>query len=246
MDTAQSMIQDVLESLKVYAPGVTVNAADSSRVLSCLNQMLDSWSNEHLSCYANLEQSFTLTPGLGVYTIGPTGSPTITAPRPLSVTTGPGAAYLMDANNNRYSIDVIEQDQWNQIGLLTEQSDLPDTMFYDPQYPLGIINIFPMPTTAYKIYFDARLQLQDMPNLTTAFSLPPGYMQAIKDNLVIQVWEYFRQGDPPGWRIEKAGKSLGNIKRTNIRQSPSLYDGALIAKAPGNYNIYNDSSNRGR
>lgn len=242
--SAMDMIQDVLESLKVYAPGVTVNAADSSRVLSCMNQMLDSWSNERLSCYANLEQSFTLIPGKGSYTIGTNGVPDINAVRPLSIASGLGAAYLIDMNNNRYGIDVIEQDQWNQIVLLTETSDLPNTLFYDPQYPWGIINIFPLPLVGYTVYFDARLQLQTLCDLSTRFTLPPGYMQAIKDNLVLQVWEYFKQGDPPAWRMEKAGRSLGNIKRTNIKQSPSVYDSATMSKAGGTYNIYNDSRGR--
>ena len=240
-----SAIQSTLEKMKVYAPGVSVNAADSARMLDIMQKMLDSWSNERLACYANLEQSFQLVPSKQSYTIGPTGAPDIVAPRPLAILTGPGAAYLVDVNQNHYQINVIEQDQWNAIGLLNETSDLPDTLFYDPQFPLGIINIFPLPLLAYTVYFDARLQLQSISNLATAFSLPPGYMKAIIDNLSIEAWSYFKQGNPPQWMVENASKSLGNIKRTNIRQSPAPYDTAVVSRAASTYNIYTDSVNRG-
>lgn len=244
-DTAMSAIQSTLEKMKVYAPGVSVNAADSARMLDIMQKMLDSWSNERLTCYANLEQSFPLVANKQSYTIGPTGSPDITAPRPLAILTGPGAAYLVDVNQNRYPINVIEQDQWNAIGLLNETSDLPDTLFYDPQFPLGIINIFPLPLLAYTVYFDARLQLQSISNLATAFSLPPGYMKAIIDNLAVEAWPWFKQGDPPLKMVETAGKSLGNIKRTNIKQSPAPYDSAVVSRAASTYNIYSDTVNRG-
>jgi hypothetical protein len=243
-DTAQSVLQDALEKIKVYAPGVAINAADGARGLSVINKMLDSWSNERLICFANLEQSFPLQASKNAYTIGPSGGPDITAPRPLEILTGPGAAYLVDTNANRYPVDVITQEQWNQIGLLTQTSQLPDTLFYDPQFPLGIINIFPMPLIAYTMHFMARLQLADLANLTTAFSLPPGYIQAIVDNVGVKLWPYYKQGDPPGWLVEEARQSLGNIKRTNIKQSPAPYDSAIVSRAQSAYNIYNDSTNR--
>lgn len=314
-DTAQSLIQDVLEKLKVYAPGVSIQAADSSRGLSCLNQMLDSWSNFRLTCFANLEQSFSLQNNVNAYTIGPggtlnanvtgsiaqvggnpngiltvtnvasgnvsvgqsvggaqagtqiigfltgrggvgtysvnisqlvvSGPLTLTYPRPLEVLPGPGRAYLVDSNNNRYPVNVITQEEWNMIGLLTQTSQLPDTLFYDPQYPLGVLNVFPTPLMSYTMYFDSRLALANLSSLSQAFSLPPGYILAIKNNLCLEMWPYYKQGDPSQTMKDEAGTSLAAVKRTNIKQSPSPYDTAVISRAQSSYNIYNDSTNRG-
>lgn len=244
-DTALSIMQDSLEQIKVYAPGVTLNAADSSRMLSCLNQMLDEWSNESLACFANIEQAIPLVPGKTQYTIGTSGGADIVAPRPIRILTGMGAAYLVDANANRFPVNVVEQDVWNTIGLLTVTSQLPDTLFYDPQFPLGVFNVFETPLIGYTMYVDSRLQLADMPTLTTAFSLPPGYMSAIKNNLSVRAWPYFRQGTPDAWLLELAASSLGKIKRSNIKLSPSPYDSAVVSKAQSSYNIYSDNTNRG-
>ncbi|MGH6737592.1 MAG: hypothetical protein ACREDY_00910, partial [Bradyrhizobium sp.] len=147
MTTALDLIQDSLESIGVYAPGETVSDADARRSLVVLDDMLDSWSNESLTCFAILEQSGMLIPGQNQYTIGqggltwgesPWGPPsTWTAPadfdlpRPIRVINGPGAAYLTDSNNNRYPVDVVPRDYWNMIWNLTEvTSNLPNIMFY--------------------------------------------------------------------------------------------------------------------
>src|ERR1700744_536055 len=136
MATAQSLIQTALEQLGVYAPGEVLSAADSSRGLQQLNAMMDSWSNETLICYAIQEQSYPLVVGQNQYTIGPGGN--FNGTRPLKIIEGPVSAYIMDENSNRYPMEVIPQDRWNMIGLLTNTSNIPDTLFYDPQYPLGI------------------------------------------------------------------------------------------------------------
>jgi hypothetical protein len=241
-DTARSILQSVYEKLKVYAPGVAINAADASTGLTEMNLMLDGWSTNSLACYANLEQSFPLVVAKSQYTIGSGGD--INATRPLDINQGPGAAYLMDSNNNRYAIDVVDQDKWNQIPLLTIQSDLPNTMFYDPQNPLGVINIFPVPSAVSTVYFDTPLQLTRMPTLDTAFSLPVGYMEAIRDNMVIRLWSDYKQGDPTNTLMKAAETSLANIKRVNIKQSPAIYDSTIVSKAQSSYNVYDDTSGR--
>jgi len=242
MSTALDIITASLQQTKVYAPGVPVSSSDAQAVLFELNLMLDEFSNETLAVFANVENSFTLVPGQIQYTIGAGGNINVT--RPLALNAKPGSAYLVDANGNRFQMSIIEQDQYNQIGLLTQTSQLPDTIFYDPQYPLGIINIFPEPSIAYTVYFDSRLQLADMNSLTSVFSLPPGYLSMIRNNLSLRVWPLFKQGDPPGWLIEMARESKATVKRTNIKYSPSTMDVAIVSKAQSSYNIYNDSTNR--
>ncbi len=243
--TALSIIQDAFELLKVYAPGVTIVAADSSRALQRMNDMLDGWSNDEWTCYANLEQSFTLQPGKNSYTIGNLTGADIISTRPLAIAIGEGAAYLLDSNNNRYPVNVIEQDKWNLIGLLTTQSQLPDTLFYDPQFPLAKINVFPTPSSALQVFFDSRLQLVDLNSLSSPFSLPPGYRIAVVNNLAVNLWPYYKQGDPTQILIGLALDSLAKVKRTNTKISPSTYDSAVVSRAQSSYNIYNDNGSRG-
>jgi hypothetical protein len=244
-DTVRSIIQDSLEEMKVYAPGVSVKGSDAATCQRVMAQMLDTWSNDRLACYANLEQSFLLQPGKQSYTIGTSGGADIALDRPLEILVGPGRAYLLDAANQRFPLDVVEQDQWNQIVVLNQITDLPDTLFYDPQFPLGIINVFGNPGVANRVFFDSRLRLQDVSTLDTQIILPPGYVRAIRTNLSCEAWRFFKVGSPDKDLSDDAKTSLAAIKRTNIKQSPSKYDAAVISKAGGGYNIFNDSTNRG-
>lgn len=237
--TALECITDALQKIGVYAPGEVVSAADAERGRITLNDMLDSWSNESLMCYAIKENSFLLTPGIAAYTVGLGGAFDTT--RPLKILTGPGTCYLQDNNLNNYNINVIPQDQWNLIGTRAVNSNVPDTLFYDPQFPLGIINLFPTPNIAYTLFFDSYLQLVDFTDLTQTLSLPPGYAKAIKDNLAIELHPYFAASQISPIIIESASRSKGNIKRLNTRDNVALYDPEIVSKSTPTYNIYNDS-----
>ena len=238
--TAQDLITDGLQLLQVYAPGEIISDADMERGFSVLNDMLDVWSNLTLTCYAINEQSLVLVPGQQQYTIGPGGY--VNSTRPLKILDGPGTAYVQDTNGNNYPVTVVPQDQWNTYGnrSILVQSDFPDTLFYDPQFPLGLINLMPVPTIAYTLFFDSYLQLSDLSSLTTPLSLPPGYKRAIVTNLCISLKPYFKTGELDTMIVAEALKTLGDIKRTNMRSNVAEMDPELVSSANIQYNIYTD------
>jgi hypothetical protein len=240
MPTARYFIQDALEILQLYAPGEDASGADMARGLSVLNAMIDSWSNESLTCYAWKTNSFLLQPGIGQYTIGPGG--VINDIRPLRVSDDAGSAYLLDVNNNRYPMDVLDQMAWNLRVTAVINSNLPDTLLYDPQYPLGIINIWPTPNRAYTCFFSSYLQLTEFAALDTPVTFPPGYNRPISTNLALSLKPYFRTAQIDPLVVEEARQTKGNIKRTNMRAQRAVYDPELIARGSSTYNIY---TNRG-
>lgn len=244
MATALDIITDALIRDGIYASGETVSAADADRCLSILNDMIDSWSNESLFCYAYSQQSGPLVAGIQSYTIGTGGTFNMT--RPLKLVDGPGAAYCLDANANKYAIDVVPIDQWRMIGNSgnTVTSNFPDTLFYDPQYPLGILNFFPYPNQSCTAYWMSYLQLTSFTSLTSVMSLPPGYKDALQKSLAIEIWPDFREGDPKPILMKLAGDAKAAIKRTNTRPNVAVYDAELTAKGGNSYSIYIDGPPR--
>ena len=67
----------------------------------------------------------------------------------------------------------------------------------------------------------------------------------LTSNLAVRLWPYYKKGDPTAWLLSLAASSLGRVKRSNIRISPSPYDSAVVSKASSTYNIFNDGANRG-
>ncbi len=261
--------------LGVYAPGEPVQDVDAARCLSVLNDMLDSWSNESLTCYAISEQTFDLVPGVSQYLIGvtpyltassgnyitassgnyltdsatgayaPAGAQAITISRPLRIIETPGSAYIRDANGNKYPLDIVGRTQWNLIASQQVTSNIPDTMFYDNQYPLAVLNIFPVPTLSYPLFFDSMIQLGNFTGYTSALNLPPGYKRALASNLAVNVKPYFSDGQLTPLVLDIAATSKANVKRTNIRIPKAVFDPEIVSNAQPTYNVYTDRGGSG-
>lgn len=243
--TALDLITNTLLGIGVYSPGEPISAADSAVCLQELNTMIDSWSNESLMTYATLENTEALVPGKYQYTIGPGGDFNTT--RPLRIIGSPGSCYVMDTNGNRYNLEVVPQNRWNLIGNITAvTANFPNTLFYDPQYPLGIINLYPVPNISWSLFFDSFLQLTDFTTLAAPMILPPGYQAAIQNNLKIEIWPHFKADgtQPSPLLLRSAVRSKAAVKRTNIREIIANYDSEIVSRAAGVFNIYT-GSNRG-
>lgn len=241
MTVASDLITDALQKIGVYAAGEPLSAADSALGLRLLNRMLDSWSNESLTCYAILEQSHALTVNQYQYTIGTGGNFNMT--RPIRIIGSPGSVYLLDTNGNRYNLEVVPRDKWNLIGNITQvTSNIPNTLFYDPQFPLGVINVYPIPNIAWTLYWDSYQQFTDFAAIGTTVSLPPGYEKAIVDNLAVEYWPYWKadQAQVNPTILRDATISKGNVKRVNIRDNIARYDPEIVARGISTYNIYTD------
>lgn len=242
MAAASDIIQDALEKLGIYAAGETINSNDQSRCLTLLNNILDSWSNESLTTFEELEQSGAMVVNQQSYQIG-SGAADFNITRPLRIKDGPGAAYLQDTNGNKYPVNVRPRDQWNLITNPTQvTANVPTDMFYDPQYPIGIIKVFPIPNISWTLYWDSYLQFTTFATVSTTVSLPPGYIKAMVDCLAEEAWPYFKPDvlQIPMHIVRSAMRSKGNIKRTNRRENVAVYDREIVSRGGGTYNPYSD------
>lgn len=233
---------DALQRLGVYAPGESISSADIDQAFTTFNDMVDWLSNQSLACYANAEQSFTLVPGDNSYPIGPTGQ--IVQARPLDILTNDGAARIVDFQGNNFPVDVVDQFTWNRISSQVVTSQLPSVLFYDPQFPNGVINIWPIPSIAYTLYFDSRLTLSEASALNSTISLPAGYNLMLKCNLAKWLLPYFGAALSPQEKEEvrrDAKETLATIKRMNTKVPLASFDKSLVKKGGSTpYNIYTD------
>ncbi len=243
MTSALDLVEGAFQAIQVYAPGESCQQADLARGFLRLNQMIDSWSNEALTTFTILEQSGALQPGIGQYPIGPgVPGPGFNMTRPIRVLYGPGAAYLRDQNSNRYPVKVVPRDEWNLIwNLVKTSSNLPDTMFYDPTYPVATINVWPLPNTGgITLFWDSYLPLSKFGSLQEVVNLPPGYEKALEENLGIELSPYYPTAVITQALVRSAAMSKGNVKRSNTREMVAVYE----FPARGNrrpYNIYSDN-----
>lgn len=238
--TAGQLVLNAYQMIGYYATNEQMNGPDGQLGLQQLVNMLDSWSNESLMCFAILEQSVTLTVGKSRYTIGLGIGADINLQRPIRLIEGPGSAYLQDFNLNNYEVDVVTREQWNQIanrgGTIT--SNIPDTLFYDPQMPMGVINIWPTPTLGYTLFFDSYQQFGDPLNLSQVLTLPPGYALAIESNLALLLGPFVKNANVSDDVKRIAAYSKANVKRSNKRNNVAQFDREITKSGQPNFNIY--------
>jgi hypothetical protein len=225
-----------MKLLQAIGGSETPSAADASDALDTINSMLDSWSNEGLLSYAKFEATTTLGVNTSTYTIGPSSTAAINTTRPLDIV----QAYITDSTGNIFPVQILPQDKWNEIGQKQGiTSQIPDTLFYDPQFPLGIINIFPSPLLNYTLTVDSLIQQVQFSTLTHSISFPPGYERAIIYNAAVEISPLFAL-PLPAVVMEQARESKGNVKRTNLREVISNYDPSVVSRSYATYNIYRD------
>lgn len=237
----REIITNAFQELQIYAPGEQVQPVDIARGFQTANTMLDMWSNQNLFCYATLEQQLQLVPGKAQYTLGPGGTLEF---RPLRIKTGPGAAYVQDANGNNYGVDVVTVEEWNSIGnRVISNSNFPDTLYYSATFPLGVINMFPVPNLSYTLLFDSYQELTAFPSVDVDINLPRGYAQAVQRNLAIELEPMYPTARLSNNTKMLASEAKATIKRTNSKLLLAVYDPELGPRGVGTYNVYTDGWN---
>jgi hypothetical protein len=243
VSTAQDICVTSLEAMKVYAPGEltqSANNADLQRMLSLLNGMLDGWSTESLMTFATQQLQATLVPASASYTIGSGGVINVT--RPQDITRGTGVAYVQDPSGNNYPFQFVTKAEWNMIGNRTVNSNVPDTGYYDQQFPLGVVNVFPTPSLNWVLFFEAMLQFAQFATLASVVSLPPGFFEALWSNLALVAKPFFKSRQPMDPDLKEfAREAKAKIKRVNMKTPVAAVDTAIVSRAAPTYNIYTDN-----
>lgn len=178
-DTVQDIVTDALTEIGVLAPGEVASAADAAIGLRRLNQILDMCAARKLYAYTQLFSSHTLTPNLNPHLIGPTGSTTlVVTQRPVRIES---ASLILNnvSPNVDVPINIRDKDWYAQQSVKPLTSSVPTDLYYQPDFADGKIYLWPVPTTAYGLRLETWGLLSQFAAITEAFSMPPGYRNAL-------------------------------------------------------------------
>lgn len=230
--TAQDIINSALRGLQVLSPDVTLTADEANGGLDALNLLLESLSIDSLMVHHITKEPFTLVPGQQSYTIGTGGN--FNTDRPIAIESA-----TVTVNGSDYPIEtVFAYDDWAAIRLKTLQTTFTQYLYFDGTYPLGTINLYPVPSSATTLTLYSRKELTQFTSLTAPISLPPGYKRMLKYGLQIELApEYQTTAGDDVKRLYIDAKA--GIKRVNKRPITSQVDVALLGNGRGRrFNIY--------
>jgi hypothetical protein len=195
--------------------------------LSSLNDMIDSWSNENLLINTKVREVFPLVAAQSSYTMGPTGNFNTTRPLKIELALMQDAGTLIET-----PVEIFTKEQFASISLKTLTSNDPQYIYPTGSYPLETVHVWPVPTEANNLVLYSWKPLATLANLSTEFSLPPGYGRALKYNLALELAPEYGRAVPELVAMI-AAESKANIKRMNSKPNYLLVDKSLISNGSG-------------
>jgi hypothetical protein len=237
--TALQVMTDAFRMLNVYMSGDTILAVDSTDALRWLNLMIGQWAQQNLTIPAEARLIFPLVTGKGSpanpYTIGAGGD--LNTPKPPNQNSLIGAGLLLNASTPPVEIPrgVMTNDGYDRQHIKDLTSALFTNVFYLPTFAssLGQIFLYPIPTdTTNSLVLYIRAGLSTFADLTTQYSIPDGYDEALYAQLMKRLAVSYGRTLTDDQK-ELARNSFATIQRSNLQLSDLENDFAHLGGGHG-------------
>lgn len=236
--TGSSLVHSAMRLIQVSAQDTDLTASELQDGIEVLNRMIDQWGVEELMLYQVTRESFSSVANQQMYTIGNGGD--FDTIRPTKII----GAYFTLSNGSLpvdYPINILGWDDFNAIRLKTLTTNFPMYLYYQPDFPLGKIYIYPLfASSAESLTLTSWKPLGLISDPAATIELPPGYWDAIVFNLAVRMAEEY-QFDIRPQTAAIAQNGLRLIKRMNQRVTTLQTDPALMTRNQRRYNVYSDS-----
>lgn len=229
MTTGTDLIAASLRVISSLTPGEPVPGQEEGDALATLNRMLAGWSAKNLMPPFRTLESFSLSQGQGSWTIG--SGAQIDASRPDAI----NDAYIRDSAGYDTHIDVrMTADEYNAIGL-KNTSGRPRRLFYDRQYPNGVLYFDRYTDAAYTLFLDTTKPVNQFATAAATMVMPLEYEEAIVYLLAERLApEYGFTITPDIRKLIEDSRSM--IMRKNLRRTVARFDAGLGGSRPFNFN----------
>ncbi len=209
---ARDLIIRAMTLINAIAAGEVPVDSELNDALITLNELLDSLSTRPLNMYGSSNQDFTLTPGQYQYDWGTDiAGVTFRSERPVWVNN-----VTCIRNGVSTPVDIVSQEEYDMIPLKQTPSPITERFLYVPEYPVGKVTVFPVPTEAVTLSINSTRQIAGPLSLTDLVALPPGYLRMLRYNLAVDLWpEYVNATTDINTIKAIAAKSLGEVKVAN-------------------------------
>lgn len=221
MTTAQNIVDGVLRQISSVTPGEAIDGNEAANALIVINRLIAAFSMEWGLINAIVREGFNLTVGTTSYTIGSGGDFNTTRPDTIF------NQWIYDTIAGiRYPLKMLTDNQYNSIVLNTVQS-IPKGIYYDPQYPLGIIYIYPTSgLTTYQLWIESYKPVAQFSTLNSTLNLPAEYFEELvmlgADELAPEYGYQMTQR-----QLQKLEEVKTNMKARNFKVSVANFDAGL-------------------
>lgn len=236
--TVNELLVQALKLSNVIGAGQIADAEDINDSFYALNRMLAMWNRKRWLVY--VLQTFDLqSQNIQSYTVGP-GGQFNTPMRPNRIES---MYFRQVLGASPYTVDypcsIIEaREDYNAISIKGLQS-FPQYAFYESDWPLGTLYVWPIPPTYYQLFITVLAPLGGYTSLTQTLNLPPEYYDTILYNLAVRLCAMF--GMSASKEVIGISKDyLSTLRRANAQVPLAKMPQDLLRR--GIYNPYSDTN----
>jgi len=188
MALVSDIITEAFLDLGLIAPGQTITSEEQADAFLRLNQMLKSWSNEHVSIFTEAHTVYALVAGTSAYTMGVGGTFT-TALRPVKIC---GASAVSGGFRAPVKVMGFEEYHATVDDGRGVTAILPQALARDNSFPLVNLRVFPTPAPSPgSIEIDYWTELTAFATVGDTVSLPAGFEDALHFNLATRIYPQY-------------------------------------------------------
>ncbi len=220
--TALQILTPAFQNLGVFQQGQSVPSAMADDAFKRLNRMLGGWALQSLTIPTETRDVFTLTAGKGgpsnAYSIGVGGDFNTDKPPSSSSITGVGLVLGGVLPAVEIPRVLYTNDAYRSIAIKELPNALFTGLYYNPTYAtaFGTINLWPVPTTPlHQLVLYHQSPLTSFVDLTTPYSLPLGYEEALVYNLERRLAGPYGRALPAD-DLQLAASGMRLLKRANV------------------------------
>lgn len=240
--TVGDICQAALKEAGVVGFQQSALAGQITEAQARLQWMLQEWARKRWLIYHLVTLDVTST-GATSYTMGPGGDidTGVGSSRPDKIE----SAFLRQLTQSQpnqidYPLELLQSmEDYNRIAL-KELKSFPSVVFYDPDFPLGKLFVWPVAqANIYGVFVTVKAQLPTVfVNQAVKFALPYEYFSAMVYNLAIRMRTRYQIPSFPGDALPGMAKNSLNVLRGANTAIARLTTGDL--NQPGLYNIFSD------
>jgi hypothetical protein len=234
--TVADLIKYSLRLLRVIGPNETPTATELADGLIILNEMTDAFNAER--CYViNVNRTiWPLTASLGDYTIGSGGA--FNTVRPVKIES---AGIILDSSvSNPIEVPLevlISHDEWASLYLKTLPSTYPRKLYYDANYPLATIHLWPIPSgSLVELVLYTWNVVAAFATTSATVAFPPGFATLLRTNLAIWLAEEYGV-TPTDNVVKQATEAKARVKDINISKEVPVLTTSYPQTERGRFNI---------
>lgn len=220
--TAYDIVTRALRMIGNTPGGQAPSAEDQADALDILNGMIDAWAMERLFIFNNSIDIYALTSGQQTYNIGPTAAAPFAVVRPSRILKA-SLVVTSQSPHTYLPLNLLDDDGWMNIVVRDISSTYPIALYYSQSYPNGQLNFWPKPQGGLSVELETWAALTQFADLSTPFSFPPGYYEAIYQNLALRLSTPEWGIDSPSASVQQlANESRGRIQSLNMNPPPQM------------------------